>query len=39
MLADTEAAAEKDYMAFRIDGFVGDEHLRTAIGALHMEDP
>ena len=39
MLADAETAAEEHDVAFCIDVFIGDEHLRTAIGALHMANP
>jgi hypothetical protein len=39
MLADANAAAVKDDLTFRIDGFIGNEHLRFAVGALHMADP
>ena len=39
MLTDTETAAEKGNVTFGIDGFVGDKHLRAAIGALHIKIP
>ena len=39
MLTDTETAAEKGNVTFGIDGFVGDKHLRAAIGALHTKIP
>lgn len=35
VFADAEAAAKKSNVAFQTDGLLGDEHLRTAIGALH----
>ena len=39
VFTDTETAAKKGNVAFGIDGFVGDKHLRTAIGALHIKIP
>jgi hypothetical protein len=39
MLTNTETAAEKGNLTFGIDGFVGDKHLRAAIGALHTKIP
>jgi hypothetical protein len=39
VLTNTETAAEKGNVAFGIDGFVGDKHLRAAIGALHIKFP
>ena len=39
VFTDTETAAKKGNVAFGIDGFVGDKHMRTAIGALHIKIP
>jgi hypothetical protein len=39
VFADAEAAAVKGNVAFLGNTFIGDEHLRTAIGALHMNIP
>ena len=39
MFTDTETAAKKGNVTFGIDGFVGDKHLRAAIGALHIKIP
>jgi hypothetical protein len=39
VFADTEAAAKEGNVAFLRDGFIGDEHLRFAIGALHLNIP
>ena len=39
VFTDAQTAAVKDHVAFGIGGFVGDEHLRTAIWTLHKQAP
>ncbi len=39
MFADAEAATIKGDLANRTDIFVGNEHLRAAVGALHAVIP
>jgi hypothetical protein len=39
VFTDTQATAKEGNVAFLGDGFIGDEHLRTAIGALHLNIP